>query len=113
MPGVLARPPPPYWLLSGTSTGMARIDIWPGKIQAKKRDIRLNINKNKTFFVGRIWRKFHPGAQPSSQAPNFQFTFPEFVRLVVNGTTEFADDKYILQVIANTELQFMNLTNSC
>ena len=60
---------------------------------------RYNKNLNVVLYVFRIWRKFHPAGSNSTQASNFQFTFPEFVRLVVNGSREFADDNYIMQVI--------------
>ena len=44
----------------------------------------------------RIWRRFHPGQPAPPSGPTF--SFPEFVRLVVNGTREFADDPYMAKV---------------
>ena len=49
-------------------------------------------------FIARIWYKYHPetrGGQTKDEM--FKFTFREFVRFLVNGTREFADDPYILQ----------------
>ena len=45
----------------------------------------------------RVWKKFHNSSDKAGTVP-FQFTFPEFVRLVVNGSREFSGDEYISQV---------------
>ena len=46
-------------------------------------------------YISRIWYKFHP---EKDQNPDnmFKFSFSEFVRFLVNGTAEFADDPYVL-----------------
>ena len=44
----------------------------------------------------RVWKEFHNSS--SNDKDMFQFTFPEFVRLVVNGTKKFAADEYMSQV---------------
>ena len=44
----------------------------------------------------RVWKEFHNSS--SKDKGSFQFTFPEFVRLVVNGTKKFAADEYMSQV---------------
>ena len=47
-------------------------------------------------YISRIWYKYHP---ETNQDPGkmFKFTFPEFVRFLVNGSSEFADDSYVLK----------------
>ena len=47
-------------------------------------------------YISRIWYKYHPETE---QDPDkmFKFSFPEFVRFLVNGTEEFADDDYVLK----------------
>jgi len=47
-------------------------------------------------YIARVWKKFH---NTSDKTAPFQFRFPEFVRLVVNGSREFAGDEYMSQVI--------------
>ena len=44
----------------------------------------------------RIWYKYHPEADQDPEKM-FKFSFPEFVRFLVNGTKEFADDDYVLR----------------
>ena len=46
--------------------------------------------------VSRIWYKYHPQANQDPEKM-FKFSFPEFVRFLVNGTKEFADDDYVLR----------------
>ena len=46
-------------------------------------------------YISRIWYKYHPGL-PQDKDKMFKFSFPEFVRFLVNGTHEFADDPYVL-----------------
>ena len=49
-------------------------------------------------FIARIWYKYHPETRDGQTKDEmFKFTFREFVRFLVNGTREFADDPYILQ----------------
>ena len=43
-----------------------------------------------------MWKELHNSS--SKDKGSFQFTFPEFVRLVVNGTKKFAGDEYMSQV---------------
>ena len=43
-----------------------------------------------------MWKEFHNSS--SKDKDSFQFSFPEFVRLVVNGTKKFAADQYMSQV---------------
>jgi hypothetical protein len=41
-----------------------------------------------------VWRGLHPGlALPPGG--RLTFTFPEFIRLVVNGSREFSGDEYV------------------
>ena len=50
-------------------------------------------------YMARLWRKYHPrGTKETEQGERLHFSFPDFVRLVVNGSREFADDQYVLQV---------------
>ena len=46
-------------------------------------------------YISRIWYKFHPD-QGQDKHNMFKFSFPEFVRFIVNGSQEFADDPYVL-----------------
>ena len=48
------------------------------------------------LLLFRVWKEFHNSS--SKDKNSFQFTFPEFVRLVVNGTKKFAADEYMSQV---------------
>ncbi len=43
--------------------------------------------------MSRIWRRYHDDADLTG---GIKFSFPEFVRFLVNGSKEFADDPYIL-----------------
>ena len=59
------------------------------------------IDRSKHFALAlklstRVWKEFHNSS--SKDKDSFQFTFPEFVRLVVNGTKKFAADEYMSQV---------------
>ena len=49
-------------------------------------------------YIARIWYKYHPETRDNktTDAGMFRFTFREFVRFLVNGTREFADDPYVL-----------------
>ena len=47
-------------------------------------------------YMARIWYKYHPEKQQDKQKM-FKFSFQEFVRFIVNGTKEFADDPYVLK----------------
>ena len=47
-------------------------------------------------YISRIWYKYHPETNQDPQKM-FKFSFPEFVRFLVNGTEEFADDDYVLR----------------
>ena len=74
---------------------MARTDISPGKHETasyvEKSFIRLVLSP-----LSRIWYKYHPEADQDPEKM-FKFSFPEFVRFLVNGTKEFADDDYVLR----------------
>lgn len=43
-------------------------------------------------FILALWQKFHPNEKLTSPKDQLQFTFPEFVRFLVNGTTEFGPE---------------------
>ena len=47
-------------------------------------------------YISRIWYKYHPPEPHQEKQNMFKFSFPEFVRFLVNGTEEFADDPYVL-----------------
>ena len=47
-------------------------------------------------YISRIWFKYHPEKNQNKEKM-FKFTFQEFVRFLVNGTQEFADDSYVLK----------------
>lgn len=47
-------------------------------------------------YISRIWFKYHPEKNQNKEKM-FKFTFQEFVRFLVNGTKEFADDPYVLK----------------
>ena len=47
-------------------------------------------------YISRIWYKYHPPGLEQDKENMFKFSFPEFVRFLVNGTHEFADDPYVL-----------------
>ena len=40
-------------------------------------------------FILALWKKFHPGEVLTDPAGQLRFTFPEFVRFLVNGSREF------------------------
>ena len=40
-------------------------------------------------FILALWKKFHPGEELTDPAGQLRFTFPEFVRFLVNGSREF------------------------
>ena len=40
-------------------------------------------------FILALWEKFHPGEDLTDPARQLRFTFPEFVRFLVNGSREF------------------------
>lgn len=49
------------------------------------------------IYLSKIWQKFHPEQNFTlSQQRHLRFTFPEFVRFIVNGSIEFAKDKYVI-----------------
>ena len=70
-----------------------------------------------TFFLftqcnsrpSRVWNKFH---NSSSKDASFHFTFPEFVRLVVNGSREFAGNEYMSQVIPVSSSPILHITST-
>jgi hypothetical protein len=43
-------------------------------------------------FILAIWKKFHPGEELTNPESQLRFTFPEFVRLLVNGSVEFGPE---------------------
>lgn len=43
----------------------------------------------KDNFILALWKKFHPGEDLTDPAGQLRFTFPEFVRFLVNGSHEF------------------------
>ena len=85
---------------------LGRISSWTRQIYCKVNIPMFwySTNPLPTFFLftqcnsrpSRVWNKFH---NSSSKDASFHFTFPEFVRLVVNGSREFAGDEYMSQVI--------------
>lgn len=46
-------------------------------------------------YMVKIWRKFHPEAKRVSRE-QLKFTFAEFARFLVNGSTEFSGDPYVI-----------------
>ena len=40
-------------------------------------------------FILALWKRFHPGEDLTDPSSQLRFTFPEFVRFLVNGTREF------------------------
>ena len=43
-------------------------------------------------YMAAIWRKFHPGEELNDPEKQLKFTFPEFVRFLVNGSLEFGPE---------------------
>lgn len=47
-------------------------------------------------YISRIWYKYHPEINQDPEKM-FKFSFPEFVRFLVNGSREFMDDSYVMK----------------
>ncbi|TRY63786.1 hypothetical protein TCAL_03565 [Tigriopus californicus] len=43
-------------------------------------------------FIQTLWQKFHPNEELTSPKDQLRFTFPEFVRFLVNGTAELGPE---------------------